>query len=48
MYSSPPSSWDWHAALRVVPLMGFSDRLSMVSATHHLVGSQLEPANWEI
>src|SRR5213080_1356809 len=44
-YSTPPSTCDWQGELRVVPLIGFSDRLSMVRAAHHLVASQLKPAN---
>jgi len=34
----------WQAVLFSVPVFSFSDRLSMFSAAHHLVGSQLTPA----
>lgn len=45
MYSIPPRISRWQVGFSVVPLLGFSDRLSMFSATHHLVALQLEPAN---
>jgi len=44
-YSVPPRIWLWHVGFRVVPLIGFSDRLSMFSAAHQSCGSQLEPLN---
>src|SRR5438552_5621821 len=40
-YSSPVLAA--HVELRTWPVTGFSDRLSMFSAAHHLVGSQLTP-----
>src|SRR5579859_21547 len=41
-YSSPVMAAQ--VEFRVVPLTGSSDRLSMLSAAHHLVASQLFPA----
>src|SRR6266852_4420461 len=41
-YSTPTRFWQpW---FKTVPLMGSSDRLSMFSAAHHWVASQLLPA----
>src|SRR5579859_996519 len=40
-YSRPACAWQ--VGFRNCPLTGFSDRLSMFSAAHHLVASQLAP-----
>src|SRR5450759_434851 len=41
-YSSP--AIPWQVAFCNWPVTGFSERLSMLSAAHHFVGSQLLPA----
>jgi hypothetical protein len=42
-YSAPPTACAWHVGFIWVPLMGSCDRLSMTTAEHQRVGSQLEP-----
>ncbi len=44
-YSVPPRIWLRHVGLISVPLIGSSDRLSMVIAAHQALGSQLWLAN---
>src|SRR5690349_18621782 len=40
-YSTPTRAW--HSRFSCFPLIGSCDRLSMLSAAHHFVGSQLVP-----
>jgi len=43
--SMPPRIWLWQVSLRTVPLIGSSERLSMLRAAHQLTASQLKPVN---